>query len=69
MFGFNSKALEILLGVNQIKIEDVVIRGDVDVPYAGGIKDKVKAILATLIQRLANNLSLGTNMYVWGKKL
>ncbi len=69
VFGFNSKALETLLGVNKIKIEDVVIRGDVDVPYAGGIKDKVKAMLAALIQRLANNLSLGTNMYVWGKKV
>ena len=65
----NSKSLEILLESNQIKIEDIVIRGDVDVPYVGGFKDKIKAILATLIQRLANNLSLGTNMYVWGKKL
>ena len=69
VFGFNSKSLEILLESNQIKIEDIVIRGDVDVPYVGGFKDKIKAILATLIQRLANNLSLGTNMYVWGKKL
>lgn len=69
VFGFNPKALRMLLNKNKIEINEILIYGEPGVPFAGGMKDRVQVITAILIQRLANVISLGTNMYVWGKKL
>ena len=69
VFGFNSNSLRFLLNANSLQIEDIYIHGDPIIPSAGGMKDKIKAIIGTLVQKIANNISLGTNMYVWAKKL
>tara|TARA_B100000787_G_scaffold168823_1_gene158391 strand:+ start:1257 stop:2090 length:834 start_codon:yes stop_codon:yes gene_type:complete len=69
VYGFNSTALRVLLERNEIKIGDIAIYGDPTIPLAGGLKDKILARIGAMIQKLANLLSLGTNMYVWGKKL
>ena len=69
VFGFNPKALRILLDENNIEINEILIHGVPGMPFAGGIKDRIKVLVAILIQRLANVMSLGTNMYIWGKKL
>jgi 2-polyprenyl-3-methyl-5-hydroxy-6-metoxy-1,4-benzoquinol methylase len=69
VFGFNPKALRILLEKNDIEINEVLIHGAPGIPFAGGFKDRIKVLLAILIQRIANIISLGTNMYVWGRKL
>ena len=69
VFGFNPKALRILLKKNNIGINEIIIHGAPGIPFAGGIKDRIKVLVAILIQRIANVISLGTNMYVWGKKL
>jgi len=69
VFGFNPKALRILLKANSINIEDMLIFGDPIVPSSGGLQDKIKAIIGTLVQKIANRISLGTNMYVWARKL
>ena len=69
VFGFNPKALRILLMANSINIEDMLIFGDPIVPSSGGLQDKIKAKIGTLVQKIANRISLGTNMYVWARKL
>jgi len=69
VFGFNPKALRILLAENNIEINEILIHGDPSIPLAGGIKDRIKVLAGIQILRLANVISLGTNMYVWGKKL
>jgi len=69
VFGFNPKALRFLLDENNIEINEILIHGSAGIPSAGGIKDRVKVHIAILIQRFANVISLGSNMYVWGKKL
>jgi 2-polyprenyl-3-methyl-5-hydroxy-6-metoxy-1,4-benzoquinol methylase len=69
VFGFNPKALRILLDENNIEINEILIHGAPGMPFAGGIKDMIKVLVAIQIQRLANVMSLGTNMYIWGKKL
>jgi len=69
VFGFNPKALRILLKLNRINIEEILIYGDPIIPSSGGLKDKIKATMGTLVQKIANRVSLGTNMYVWARKL
>jgi len=69
VYGFNPKALRMLLNQNNIEITEILIYGNPSTPFAGGAKDKVKVLIAIMIKRLANIISLGTNMYVWGKKL
>lgn len=68
VFGFNSKALKTLLKLNNLEIEEIYIYGDPNVPSDGGKVDKIKAIIGTIVQKIANSISLGTNMYVWAKK-
>ena len=69
VFGFNPKALHILLDKNNIEINEILIHAALGIPFAGGIKDRIKVLIGTLILRFANITSLGTHMYVWGKKL
>lgn len=69
VFGFNPKALTVLLNKNNIKITEILIHGNPYVPFSGGIKDWIKTTLAIFIQTLANLISLGNNMYVWGIKI
>ena len=69
VYGFNRKALTMLCKKNNIEIDGFVIHGDVAIPFAGGLIDKAKALIGIVIQRAANILSMGTNMYVWGKKI
>ena len=69
VFGFNPKALGILLDKNNIEINEILIHGALGIPLAGGIKDRIKVLIGILIQRVANLISLGTHMYVWGKKI
>ena len=69
VFGFNPKALRFLLAENNIEINEILIHGAPGIPLTGGIKDRIKVLVGIQIQRLANVISLGTNMYVWGKKL
>lgn len=69
VFGFNPKALRLLLEKNNIEINEILIHGAPGIPFAGGVKDRIKVLVAMLIQRIANSISLGANMYVWGKKL
>ena len=68
VFGFNSKALKTLLKLNNLEIEEIYIYGDPNVPSDGGKVDKINAIIGTIVQKIANSISLGTNMYVWAKK-
>ena len=69
VFGFNPKALRFLLAENNIEINEILIHGAPGIPLTGGIKDRIKVLVGIQIQRFANVISLGTNMYVWGKKL
>ena len=69
VYGFNKQALTMLCKKNNIEIENIVVHGDPVIPLAGGLSDKAKSLLGISIQKLANLLSLGTNMYVWGKKI
>ena len=54
---------------NNIEIDSFLIHGDAAIPFAGGLSDKAKAFIGIAIQRAANIISMGTNMYVWGKKI
>ena len=69
VFGFNLKALSTLLKKNSIIIEESIIRGAPAIPYAHGFKDKIKVFIGIQVQRIANLVSLGSNMFVWGRKL
>ena len=69
VFGFNPKALRILLEKNKIELNEILIHGAPCIPFAGGMKDRIKTLVAIFIQKIANFISLGSNMYVWGKKL
>lgn len=75
VYGFNPKALQMLFNKHDIEIGDTLIYGAPVIPLissgaaSSGLKDRIMAMVGILIQRFANAISLGTHMYVWGKKL
>lgn len=69
VFGFNPKALTILLNNNSIDISEMRIAGSNSVPYSGGgFKNYIKSIAGSMVLRLSNILNMGDNLYAWCKK-
>jgi len=68
VFGFNPKSLKRLLDKNDIEISSIRIHGAPSIPNGKGFKDMVKVFIGINIQRFANKISLGSNMFIWAKR-
>ena len=68
VFGFNPKSLKRLLDKNDIEISSIRIYGAPSIPRGKGLKDMIKVFIGINIQRLANKISLGSNMFIWAKR-
>ena len=68
VYGFNPKSLRYLLDKNDIEINSIHIHGAPSIPKAEGLKDLFKVLVGVNIQRLANKISLGSNMFIWAKR-
>jgi len=69
VFGFNLKSLKLLLNKNDIEISTIRIHGAPSIPNGKGVKDMIKVFIGINIQRLANKISLGSNMFIWAKRI
>jgi ubiquinone/menaquinone biosynthesis C-methylase UbiE len=66
VFGFSKKAIRKLLQKHGFSIIELVAQsGGETILSTGGLRDKVQAMVATQINRLANFTSLASNMYIW----
>lgn len=68
VFGFNPKSLRYLLDKNDIEINNIRIYGAPAIKRGKGLKDMIKVFIGINIQRLANKISLGDNMYIWASR-
>ena len=68
VFGFNPKSLKRLLDKNDIEISSIRIYGAPSIPRGKGLKDMIKVFIGINIQRFANKISLGSNMFIWAKR-
>jgi len=69
VFGFNERALGTLLTKHGFAVEDVVIWAAPTVPSSGKLRDRVRSMVATQINRIANTMRMASNMYVWARRV
>lgn len=65
VFGFNVRSLRMLLDKHGFDLVDEQIWADPHVPATSKLSDRLKAAVATQINRLANVLKLANNMTCW----
>jgi len=68
VFGFNPKALAVLLEKHGFRIESLRVRASTRIRSSGGLKDRVKALAGQQINRVANLTGLASNMFVWARR-
>lgn len=68
VFGFNPRAIEVLLSKHGFVIESLRIQADPHVPARDDWRDRFRALVAGQIHRLGNRCRLGANMYVWARR-
>jgi len=69
VFGFNRRALGMLLAKHGFAVEDVVIWAAPTIPSNGDMRDRARSLVATQINRVANHLRMASNMYVWARRM
>lgn len=67
VFGFSRRALTVLLERHGFTVEHVRVRASARVRSKPELKDRVKALVATQINRIANVTGTASNMYVWAR--
>jgi len=68
VFGFNPRAIDVLLSKYDFRIESLHVQADIHVPYRDDWKDRVRALVASQIHRLGNRTNFGANMCVWARR-
>jgi hypothetical protein len=67
VYGFNKKALTLLLGKHGIQIDGCRIWAKPQIPTRGGAQDRIRSFVGTQVNRVANASGTASNMYVWGR--
>lgn len=65
VFGFNPRALRMLLEKHGFVIESLRIHAVPRVPARDDWRDRIRALVATQVNRVANWTGTAANMYVW----
>ncbi len=68
VFGFNPRALRLLLSKHGFVIDSISVRGLPQVPARDDWRDRARALVASQIHRLGNHTGLGANMFVWARR-
>lgn len=68
VFGFNPKALGVLLEKHGFRIESLRVHASTQIRSSGGLKDTVKALAGQQINRVANLTGLSSNMFVFARR-
>ncbi len=68
VFGFNRRSLSFLLNKYDFEVFDVRVYATPDIRSSKGAKDRLKAIVGTQINKLANATNTASNMYVWARR-
>lgn len=68
VFGFNPRAIEVLLSKHGFEIEELRVQADTHVPSRDDWRDRIRALVASQIHRLGNRTRLGANMEVWARR-
>jgi SAM-dependent methyltransferase len=68
VFGFNPKALRVLLAKHGFDLEEIRVHAGAKVPSRPELQDRVRAFAATQINHVANVLRLAANMYGWARR-
>jgi SAM-dependent methyltransferase len=69
VFGFNRTALTTLLAKHSFRLESLEIWGAPDIRSGGQLTDKVKSLVGTQINRLANLVGMANNMSGWARRV
>jgi SAM-dependent methyltransferase len=69
VFGFNPRALRMLLAKHAFKIESIRRWADPVMPAGPDSRDRLRALVATQINRLANVLGMSSNMFGWARRI
>jgi SAM-dependent methyltransferase len=68
VFGFNERALDLLLSKHGFEITSLRIRSAPRVPARDEWRDRLQAFVATQINRAANWTGTASNMFVWARR-
>ncbi len=68
LFGFTPASLRALLKKHGFAIESVRVHNDPTIPTHGGAGDRLRSGIGTLILRVGNWTSTGSNMFVWARR-
>jgi SAM-dependent methyltransferase len=68
VFGFNPRALGALLAKHGFDPIRWVRKSSVRVPASGGVGDRVRASVATQVNRIGNLVGLSHDMWVWARR-
>ncbi len=69
VFGFNPRAMKILLRKHGFEPARWLILADPHIPARGGLKDRARAFVATQVGRVGNLTRFSTNMIVWARRV
>ncbi len=68
VFGFNEKALTMLLRKHGFSVESVRVYAGIDVPSSGAPLDRLKSLVGEQLMRVANLTGTASNMFVWARR-
>jgi len=68
LFGFNRRALTVLLRKHAFAIESVRVHAGTMLPHTSDLADRAKALVGHLVKRIANLTGRAHNMVVWARK-
>lgn len=68
VFGFNPRAIRVLLSKYDFTIESLRVHAHTHVPSRDDWKDRMRAFVASQIHRVGNHTRLAANMYLWARR-
>jgi SAM-dependent methyltransferase len=69
VFGFNPKALKVLLTKHDFVIDDLHVWASPKIPSRGGAVDTIRSTVATQINRFANTVGMASNLSCWARRV
>jgi SAM-dependent methyltransferase len=69
VYGFNPRALTVLLTKSGFSVESIRVHASPHVPATPGLRGRVKATIATQVNRVANVIQYSSNMYLYARRL
>jgi 2-polyprenyl-3-methyl-5-hydroxy-6-metoxy-1,4-benzoquinol methylase len=69
VYGFNPKALAVLLAKHGFRIEHLRVVAAPSVPYVNSRPDRLRAVAASLLIRVGNLTRFAPNMTAWARKV